>query len=277
MANHNKRNEEEVFALKNKLYSKKEFLEKFNRHKITVNNWYREFNIKEKRTIKYKFTINKDFFKKWSKEMAWVLGFICADGSVYLTPRNGGTLSIGLAEKDLKILEQINFLMQSNYPIRRILTNKKTISYRLDITVRSIVDDLINLGVMPNKSKKLKWIQVPENYVWHFIRGYYDGDGSIFYGKGYLNSEGKQTTQLRTSVLGTEDFLIGIKNNFTNYYPEYNPKIQDRSNNGYYRLEISGTLSAIKLCELLYKDSSDLTRLDRKYKKYITYIDSFIK
>lgn len=272
MPTHNKRTDKEISALQQKLYTKNDFIKKFNRHKVTVDKWYLEFNIKQKRTINYKYKINKNFFKTWSKEMAWVLGFICADGSVSVLPRNGGVLSIGLAEKDLELLNQINFLMDSNYPIRKKTTNKNTVAYRLDITVREIVDDLMNLGVCPNKSLNLEWIDVPEDYVWHFIRGYYDGDGSIFYGNGYKNKNGKTKIQLRTSVLGTKKFLIGIKNEFIKNYPNYNPKIQDRSHNGYHRLEISGTNSALALCNLLYKDSNELTRLNRKYEKYLNYL-----
>lgn len=272
MATYNKRTCEEIDALRQKLYSKNDFIKKFNRHKVTVDKWYLEFNIKEKRTINYKYKINKDFFKTWTKEMAWVLGFICADGSVSTLPRNGGVLSICLAEKDLQLLNQINLLMDSNYPIRKKTTNKNTIAYRLDITVKEIVDDLMNLGVYPNKSLNLEWIDVPQSYIWHFIRGYYDGDGSIFYGSGYNNKNGKTKIQLRTSVLGTEKFLTGIKNEFTKNYPNYNPKIQDRSHNGYYRLEISGTTCALALCDLLYRDSSQLTRLNRKYEKYLNYL-----
>jgi intein/homing endonuclease len=205
--------------------------------------------------------------------MAWCLGFIAADGCILLGPRNGGTLSITVSQKDKEILKKINHNMKSNYPIRNIKTNLGTSACRLDITVREIVDDLIKIGITPKKSKTLKWPQsIPSELSWHFIRGYYDGDGSIMFGKGYVNKKGFSNLQLRTSVLGTKDVLSNIKKYFTNLYPEYNPKIQDQSKNGFYRLEISGTKSAVALCELLYKDSSESTRLSRKYLKYKHYI-----
>jgi hypothetical protein len=43
--------------------------------------------------------------------------------------------------------------------------------------------------------------------------------------------------------------------------------------NGFYTLEISGTTSAVLLCDLLYKDSNDSIRLSRKYLKYKSYIN----
>lgn len=271
MANHNARTEEEVLALEQQVFTKKEFADKFKRHPQTVKLWFKEFNIKEARVIHYKYSVNSDFFKTWSPEMAWVLGFIFADGCIMIGPRNGGMLSIGVGEKDLEILEKINACLESNYIIRRKATNKVTYCYRLDISKREIVDDLINLGVTPRKSKTITWPRIPDEYVWDFIRGYYDGDGSIFYGKGYVDKNGFSKQQLRTSVLGTHSFLSGILNEFRKYYPEYNPKIQDRSNDGYFRVEISGTDSALALCKLLYKDSTESTRLQRKYLKYVNF------
>jgi intein/homing endonuclease len=205
--------------------------------------------------------------------MAWCLGFIAADGCVILGPRNGGTLSVTVSLKDKEILEKINSHMKSNYKIKTIKTNLNTTACRLDITVKEIVDDLIKLGITPKKSKTLKWPDcIPQDYVWHFIRGYYDGDGSIMFGKGYVNKSGYSKTQLRTSVLGTKNFLENIKKHFIKIYPEYNPKVQDQSKNGFYRLEISGTKSAIALCELIYKDANETIMLKRKYTKYKNYI-----
>jgi hypothetical protein len=40
MAIHNAMSQEEIFALENKLYTKKEFSEKFKRHRITINKWF---------------------------------------------------------------------------------------------------------------------------------------------------------------------------------------------------------------------------------------------
>jgi hypothetical protein len=230
--------------------------------------------IKEKRKIKYKYNINKDFFKNWTKEMAWCLGFIAADGCILLGPRNGGTLSITVSEKDKEILQKINKHMSSNYLIKNIKTNFNTHACRLDITVREIVDDLISIGITPKKSKTLQWPNsIPDELIWHFIRGYYDGDGSIMYGKGYTNKKGLSNLQLRTSVLGTENFLLNIKKYFILQNPQYNPKIQDQSKNGFYRLEISGTESAIRLCNLIYKDSDQDIRLTRKYLKYKNFME----
>ena len=40
------------------------------------------------------YKINEDFFNKWSSQMAYILGFTCADGNVY-----GRSLSWDLSDK----------------------------------------------------------------------------------------------------------------------------------------------------------------------------------
>ena len=63
-------------------------------------------------------------------------------------------------------------------------------------------NDLIKQGCVPNKSLILTFpnkYQVPKNLINHFIRGYFDGDGSIYeYSKTHAGS---------ISFIGTESVL----------------------------------------------------------------------
>jgi intein/homing endonuclease len=43
----------------------------------------------------------------------------------------------------------------------------------------NMVNDLINYGVIPNKTDKIIFPELPNELIRHFIRGYFDGDGSI--------------------------------------------------------------------------------------------------
>jgi hypothetical protein len=44
--------EEEIFALKNKTYTKSDFISKFNRHPVTVNKWFNKYRNKRKKKNK---------------------------------------------------------------------------------------------------------------------------------------------------------------------------------------------------------------------------------
>ena len=84
-------------------------------------------------------------------------------------------------------------------------------------------NDLIKQGCVPNKSLILTFPnkhQVPENLINHFIRGYFDGDGSINYGIRERYSVRKKQNIKRLSMnaefVRTKEMLIGI-NNYINF------------------------------------------------------------
>lgn len=52
----------------------------------------------------------------------------------------------------------------------------------LNLNSKIMKNDLINLhGIMPWKSYDVQFPFVPEEYLHHFIRGYFDGDGYVNY------------------------------------------------------------------------------------------------
>ena len=63
---------------------------------------------------KRKYAVNKHFFAKWTPEMAYVFGFFCADGNVSI---NADYCGLHIHKNDKVLLEKINTVMQSNYPI----------------------------------------------------------------------------------------------------------------------------------------------------------------
>ena len=123
--------------------------------------------------------LNQDFFKKWSPEMAYVLGFFAADGSML---RNGrGAHFIEFTIIDRVVLEHIQYVTGSTHRIaeRERGGNCKT-AYRLQIGSKEWFDDLSRLGFMQNKSDKLPLPSIPDSYFGDFVRGYFDGDGCVY-------------------------------------------------------------------------------------------------
>src|SRR3990170_2684303 len=65
-------------------YSQREIARKLAIGKTTVNNWSKTVGL-----IYKKHTSNENYFNKWSSEMAYILGYIAADGSVAWDPNKG--------------------------------------------------------------------------------------------------------------------------------------------------------------------------------------------
>lgn len=134
-----------------------------------------------------KYSFDKNFFKTIdTQEKAYWLGFIYADGCV---EKHG--LSILLSTDDIDHIEKFKNDLKSTHPIasraQPIKDKGKIVriqnSSRIRISSIELAADLIRLGVFYNKSKILKFPnedQVPAKFIHHFMRGYFDGDGSIW-------------------------------------------------------------------------------------------------
>lgn len=148
-----------------------------------------------------KYRVDLAFFKKWTRKMAYVLGFIYADGSLY-SQDNHHTLEI--SQKDPEILKMIRKLLNSNHPITPNLR-----VYRLRINCKAIYKDLLTIGLTSRKSLSITFPRrLPREFFWDFVRGYLDGDGSICYRKHKV--KGRWYVDLYLKIVGSDQFIRSL-------------------------------------------------------------------
>lgn len=114
-----------------------------------------------------------------SEEKAYWLGFIFADGYISSSPLREGVKSVYQFELSLGIkdIEHLNkFKVFIDYE-KDIIADKSRC--RFIVANKHLWTTLNGLGCTPNKSLSLKFPNIPQNLVKHFIRGYFDGDGCI--------------------------------------------------------------------------------------------------
>ena len=116
-----------------------------------------------------KYNVNNSFFKIWTHEMAYILGFWFADGHI-----TGDIFCISQKTEDEYILEEMLDCMSSNYPIYK---NGKQSCFM--IRSKEIVNSIKLLGGNECKSLTAKMPYIPSEYLPDFLRGLWDGDGSI--------------------------------------------------------------------------------------------------
>jgi hypothetical protein len=209
-----------------------------------------------------KYNVDFDYFKNWSVEMAYLLGFICADGHI-ATSRN--SLLIQLHKKDKYILE--NFMKFMKFEGKLYDYSSKT-TCTLHISSKEITQDLMNFGLTRHKSQELKWIEhLPEEYVSHFIRGYFDGDGHV----GLAQAHNPNNKNLILKLVSTLPFIQRLKLEFKKHYGSECGSIID--NNTYYELVYTGSNHTKSFLDWIYKDSTEETRLKRKYDIYNEFIN----
>ena len=209
-----------------------------------------------------KYNVDFDYFKNWSVEMAYLLGFICADGHI-ASSRN--SLLIQLHKKDKYILE--NFMKFMKFEGKLYDYSSKT-TCTLHISSKKITQDLMNFGLTRHKSQELKWIeQTPDQYVSHFVRGYFDGDGHV----GLAQAHNPNNKKLIIKLVSTLPFIERLKKEFQKYYGSECGSIVD--NNTYCELVYTGSNHTKSFLDWIYKDSTEETRLKRKYDIYNEFIN----
>ena len=114
-----------------------------------------------------------------SEEKAYWLGFIFADGYISSSPLREGVKNVYQFEISLGIkdIEHLNKFKKFIAFKKDIITDKNRC--RFIVANKHLWTTLNKLGCTPNKSLSLKFPNIPQNLVKHFIRGYFDGDGCI--------------------------------------------------------------------------------------------------
>jgi len=143
--------------------------------------------------------------------MAYVLGFFAADGNMIRT--KGGGFYIGFRITDVVVLHLMRQAMGSTHTIgEKIRRNpREKLQYSLQIGSRKMFEDLQKYGMTPKKSHSLALPAIPDEYVSHFIRGYFDGDGCIYF-KRLQFADRKNPRWILQSVFtcGSKTFLMDL-------------------------------------------------------------------
>jgi|GEM_PF-2915142 len=193
---------------------------------------------------------------------AYLLGYIYADGCISQYQSNKfRQLSFGISNKDIKFLQKIadifNQYLDKNYIIKYI---DKTNSIKLTICDSEIIGNLVKLGIAHRKTydnNSFVFDNVPKELKWHFIRGYFDGDGSICF----------RSADRRCCVgfVSLNNILLNSISNFINEYFEIQfTKV--RLDGKYSRINFGGNVKCKKFLDVLYKDAT--LYLERKYILY---------
>jgi hypothetical protein len=155
------------------------------------------------------------FSKIDTEEKAYWLGFLYADGAISYDGIRY-CVDLALKESDYNHLAKFKKFLQTDAEIKKKVikgdNGKKHLACRISVHNKCLVGDLVAKGCMPNKSLTLEFPEysiVPKYLIIPFIRGYFDGDGSIYIPKAKENS--RRTGQAAISFVGTKKFLLRIR------------------------------------------------------------------
>ena len=203
-----------------------------------------------------RYIYNSEVFTKEDHNSFYLLGLFYSDGNVY---SNGKSYECSIKSIDVSLLNSIKNLVCLNKPLIKV---KNSNCYKLVFNNKIIYNWLNSWGCVPNKTKILKFPNIPEKYISHFMRGLIDGDGSIgFYKKPILRFDSASidlidsfnqklnAMQLNCSVTKTKWIVANINGRET------------KSTTQMYRLTLTN-LKCYKFIKYLYKNAELF--LDRK-------------
>lgn len=132
-----------------------------------------------------RYQCDHDFFSNIdNEEKAYWLGFVAADGYVTKAkPGNNPELKVSLAIADKRHLYRLKDSLRSTYPIyeydysKRVRTGKATPYASFLVRSERLAADLTRYGIVPAKTHSIRWPQLRDDLLRHYLRGVFDGDG----------------------------------------------------------------------------------------------------
>jgi len=243
---------------------------KFSIDKRRIQKWVEERGLLRDKLEALRFTrFNEHIFDVIdTKEKAYWLGFFYADA--YNSDKIN-TFSLSLKDEDYNHLVKLcNFIDLPTSKIIRYLSNINDKTYpscSVKMYSKHVCQKMIEHGCPRAKSFIIQypaWLNT--NLDQHFIRGMFDGDGSLSYRenskewKWSLVSTNECCGAIQKIILSNLGFIV----NFHSI---------SKTNNNTYELEQSGNEKILKIMDWLYLNSNEDIRLTRKYEKYLELVN----
>ena len=200
---------------------------------------------------------NHDLFDAWTEASAYILGFWYTDGGLELDKKPSGNYKVvAIYNTDLESLIAVQRVTGGNIITKTPKNHKYKIFHTLRIYSDKLWDFLYNAVLTTHKSdgNSFRMDSVPTEFFSHFVRGCFDGDGSIFY-KHYKNRHGKTTSELNTSFTAgnlCNQFLVDLQNRLLLFISVKIKKISGRASR---KLAYNQYDSGL-LCEWMYENAN---------------------
>ena len=113
---------------------------------------------------------------EWSANFAYAIGLLVSDGNLSPDGRH-----IIFTSKDIEQVE--NFMVALNidrYVGFSLSGYNESRTPRVQFGDVLFYNFLLSIGLMPNKSKIIGEVAIPPEYFFDFLRGTFDGDGSVY-------------------------------------------------------------------------------------------------
>lgn len=147
---------------------------------VLIENNIHIRNVDETNKLKRKYSIN-DNYNFNSHNGAWILGFLASDGYLPNTYGAQNKVVLTLQRQDEDTLELIKKELEYNGPLYQFESSNGYPCSSLSFTSRELRSKIEEYGIINAKTFKFKHLptNLPQEFMLDFIKGYFDGDGSV--------------------------------------------------------------------------------------------------
>lgn len=224
------------------------------------------------------YHLDETFFDKIdTDEKAYWTGFIAADGCIHqYQDTRQDTISFSLKATDANHLKKFAEALKTNKPLSYGENSSSPGHYYASLQISSdrISNSLQAIGITPNKTYTLTMPDIPEEFIPAYLRGYFDGDGSIS-SKIELN----KLHSVNVNIVGWTNNLESMQKILFKYNIPSSIILDKRKNHytkkGFASLALPNKQAKNDFLHLIYDNAS--VYLDRKYQLAQRFIELFNK
>lgn len=223
---------------------------------LTVRNSLKQFAIPIRPEPRQNLVDCSGFVDLSSDWHAYWLGFIAADGCVYVDEqRHDYRLQIVLKLSDADHLRDFQHGIQASAPVIVGFNGQRDVA-KITISDRFLIDALATWGIVPNKSLIIRWPDhLPDALVPAFIRGYFDGNGTI-YQRHRSNERTSWTETVCRFVSGSVPFLDSLELELAKRHIRIIKRYRNQDTNAHV-LPLSGRKeNLLAFADLIYQGST---------------------
>ncbi len=195
---------------------------------------------------------------KWSPEFAYAIGLLTTDGNLSPDGRH-----IVLVSNDREQLMNLRDCLNIENKIgRHVSGGGFNNGFRVQFGDVNFYKFLLGIGLMPNKSKILGELDIPDKYFFDFLRGHADGDGTFY---SYWDPRWRSSFMFYTVFLSASRKHIDWVRHILNRRLKIKGHVTKSINDSVYALKYAKA-DSLKLLPKMYYDT-EVVCLSRKRKK----------
>lgn len=211
--------------------------------------------VSAERSYAFRHRVNHECFADdLTAEKAYWIGFLLADGCV-----SDDRICLALQQSDIGHVEKFRrFVCGEFYSIKLTSSNN---ACNLRFVSHKMAADLARYGIVPRKSLTGDFaVGVTDDFMWHYLRGFFDGDGSVHIGS---------RNRLMVQMSGSYSFCLKLVQWLVSHgIGAIGPYM--RRGTQVCTIQIQSR-HACNFLTQIYSSSTEAARLDRKFNK--VYLD----